>query len=53
MHIPSSEATEKFSEIAQPIMDAIARNALENRSLAALRDILLPRLMNGELFVAD
>ena len=53
LNIPSEKAVEEFSEIAQPIMKTIARNALESRTLAALRDALLPRLMSGELSVAD
>lgn len=53
LHIPSREKVEEFAEIAHQIMESIAHNALESRNLAALRDTLLPRLMSGELSVAD
>ena len=51
LHIPSSSAIEEFSEIAKPVMEIIASNSIENRNLAALRDLLLPRLMSGELLI--
>jgi type I restriction enzyme S subunit len=51
--IPSQEKINEFSDIAAPIMKSIHKNALENRNLATLRDTLLPRLMSGELSVAD
>ena len=43
------EESNKFAEIAMPIMDVIMNNTLENRHLATLRDTLLPKLMNGEI----
>ncbi|MBR5551962.1 MAG: restriction endonuclease subunit S [Muribaculaceae bacterium] len=43
------EESNKFAEIAMPIMDVIRNNSLENRHLATLRDALLPKLMNGEM----
>ncbi len=49
----SLEDSNKFAEIAMPIMDVIRNNSLENRQLANLRDILLPKLMNGEIKVAE
>ncbi|MBQ5678294.1 MAG: restriction endonuclease subunit S [Rikenellaceae bacterium] len=45
----SLEDSNKFAEIAMPIMDVISNNSLENRQLATLRDTLLPKLMNGEI----
>jgi type I restriction enzyme S subunit len=53
IHIPTKEKVGEFAEIARPIMASIAHNSLENRNLASLRDTLLPRLMSGELSVAD
>ena len=43
------EESNKFAEIAMPIMDVIRNNSLGNRHLATLRDTLLPKLMNGEI----
>lgn len=42
-----------FEEKVAPIYEAILNNSNENIRLAALRDTLLPRLMSGELSVAD
>jgi len=53
LHIPSRKNVEEFAELARPVMETIAHNALENRNLADIRDTLLPRLMSGELSVAD
>lgn len=53
LRIPTQESASKFAKLATPIMDNIRQNALECRNLAALRDTLLPRLMSGELPVAD
>jgi len=35
------------------MFDQIRKNSDENRTLAILRDTLLPRLMSGELSIAD
>lgn len=42
-----------FLSIAEPIYQAILRNAIENQRLVSLRDILLPKLMSGEINVSD
>jgi type I restriction enzyme S subunit len=39
----------EFENKVEPIMNKIAHNSLENRTLEQLRDTLLPRLMNGEI----
>ena len=49
---PPDEILEKFSTIAKPLMDKIASNDEQSRTLAALRDALLPRLMSGEVRVS-
>jgi type I restriction enzyme S subunit len=41
----------KFEELLLPIMDAILNNQRQSRTLAALRDTLLPKLISGELRV--
>lgn len=40
-----------FEGIAGPILDRIVQNERESRTLAQTRDLLLPRLMSGELRV--
>lgn len=49
--IPTSEQVEKFEEFCYPIDQMIENNEKQSRTLAALRDALLPRLMRGEVRV--
>ena len=44
---------EQFGMKAKAIMEKIKTNSLESRSLAELRDTLLPKLMSGELKVNE
>lgn len=47
--IPSSTALSSFDELIQPIFSQIRNLRDENARLTSLRDILLPKLMSGEL----
>lgn len=49
--IPSSQDYQEIGATLQPMIDLIIANRIENRKLAALRDILLPKLMAGEIEV--
>jgi type I restriction enzyme S subunit len=49
--IPPSTTVEKFEEICFPLDQAIENNEKESRTLASLRDSLLPKLMRGEVRV--
>lgn len=49
--IPPVEVAEKFAERADPIFRLINENAKQSRTLATLRDTLLPKLLSGELSV--
>lgn len=51
--VPSSEKMEEIASILDPIFSQMESNILENESLNELRDILLPKLMSGELDVSD
>ena len=51
--IPSKEALGAFDEIIQPIFAQIRNLRDENVNLSQLRDILLPKLMSGELDVSN
>jgi type I restriction enzyme S subunit len=51
--IAPEEVNERFDAIVKPLFQSIKVNQLENTRLATLRDTLLPRLMSGELSVAD
>lgn len=43
------ELTARFAEVAGPMMNLIRNNEQENQTLAATRDLLLPKLMSGEI----
>ncbi len=51
--IPTSKLVESFSANTNPMFDQINRNIDQSRTLAALRDTLLPRLLSGELSVGE
>jgi type I restriction enzyme S subunit len=47
--IPPSSLMDKFTETVAPLLQRINHNIAESRTLAALRDALLPKLLSGEL----
>jgi len=51
--LPDDDTLNRFDEITTPMIEKIVNNCLENKRLANARDTLLPRLMSGELSVAD
>jgi type I restriction enzyme S subunit len=51
--VPCEKLTEVFNGLAQPLYDRIVANKAESRTLAATRDLLLPKLMSGEIRVRD
>ena len=53
MHVilPSDDELKRYSSITNSLMNAINRNSNETISLTQLRDILLPKLMSGEIEV--
>ena len=51
--IPPKDVLKAFCKIVSPYYDIIEKNVLENQHLANLRDGLLPKLMSGEMNVAD
>lgn len=51
--IPSPDVAQEFSDILHPIIERLRDSLFEIRNLSSLRDSLLPRLMSGELSVAD
>ena len=48
----SSEQIKSYIAVAEPIYSEILNRTLENQRLSALRDTLLPKLMNGEIDVS-
>ncbi|MDA0178403.1 restriction endonuclease subunit S [Mesoflavibacter profundi] len=51
--IPSDDYINAFHNQINPIFDKIRINKKENQNLAALRDWLLPMLMNGQVTVSE
>jgi type I restriction enzyme, S subunit len=51
--IPSSEVIGKFEDMAMVLHQGIVANNRQSRSLAQLRDTLLPKLISGELRVPE
>jgi type I restriction enzyme S subunit len=51
--VPPTELVQRFEQLCRPIDEKIERAERESRTLAALRDALLPKLISGELRVKD
>ncbi|MDZ7319903.1 MAG: restriction endonuclease subunit S [candidate division KSB1 bacterium] len=51
--IPSLILCNEFDSLIKPIFQTIRSNVLESRTLAELRDKLLPKLMSGEIRVKE
>ena len=50
--VPPPNIAQRFDELTAPLMAKIKANSNESRTLATLRDTLLPKLLSGELSVA-
>jgi type I restriction enzyme S subunit len=50
---PDGTLLDRFSGMVGPLLAKAAQNERESRTLAALRDALLPKLMSGEVRVGD
>lgn len=51
--VASPEGMKSFDIAIAPLFDQLVSNAQQSRSLAQLRDTLLPKLISGELRVSD
>ena len=51
--VPPIEMLKSYDDKIQPMFSAIRNNINENERLTAIRDSLLPNLMNGELDVSE
>ena len=47
--VPPSDIAVRFGELTGPLMTKIKANSEQIRTLATLRDTLLPKLLSGEL----
>ncbi len=51
--IPGKAVLDIFASLVGPLFGATSNNKAQSRSLASMRDALLPRLISGELRVQD
>ena len=51
--VPPRPLLDAMTRIVSPLIDRIVANRIQSRTLAALRDTLLPKLLSGELRVKD
>jgi len=51
--LPSENLLHGFTKIVEPLFTSVNNNIGEIRNLEKLRDTLLPKLMSGELHIAD
>ena len=51
--VPSEQVLTAYDRIVRPLYDGIAANTRESVSLAETRDLLLPKLMSGEIRLAE
>ena len=50
--VPTPKIAQRFDELTGPLMAKIKANSQESRTLATLRDALLPKLLSGELAIS-
>lgn len=50
---PQDEVFEAFGRLVEPLFARATANAMSSRTLAAIRDALLPKLLSGEIRVHD
>ena len=51
--VPPIEEMKKFSDVIRPIVELMIINRQENSTLRSGRDMLLPKLMSGEIDVSE
>lgn len=51
--VPPGELLTRFSESTMPVLEAAKHLGSQNERLASTRDLLLPRLVTGQLDIAD
>ena len=52
LHLPDNKTLDRFNTLIAPMTAAIISNQEENNRLTTLRDVLLPKLMSGEIDVS-
>ena len=52
LHLPDNDTLMQFNAVIAPMVSKITVNQQENARLATIRDVLLPKLMSGEVDVS-
>ena len=50
---PGKRVLDAFAKAAEPLIEGSVSNALQSRTLAQTRDLLLPKLMSGEISLSE
>ena len=50
---PGTVVLSEFKELTAPLFSLVGNREQENQTLAATRDLLLPKLMSGEIRLRD
>ena len=53
MPIPPKGLVQAFDDLVEPLLERQRQNELQNNTLAQARDLLLPKLMSGEIRLRD
>ena len=51
--LPGENVVQSFNRITEPMRDRVEGNVAENEDIVATRDLLLPKLMSGEVRIKD
>ncbi len=51
LRVPKATILKAYNDVAEPLLDQLHILGLQNQKLRAARDLLLPRLMSGEVVV--
>jgi type I restriction enzyme S subunit len=51
--VPTESVMRNTNAVFEPLLERIVTNALQAKTLATLRDALLPRLISGQLRLPD
>ena len=49
IYLPNNEELDNFNKIVEPIFNLIITNTQQSQTLAQIRDLLLPKLMSGQI----
>ena len=53
VNIPPEKLITAYTKIVKPFFDQVNKNIYQSRTLAVMRDVLLPKLLSGEIRVND